>query len=429
MPLKEIFAMDPEVKKHLPPAEPVQGVRYVPSRYAVSFREGSAVFTANILTKQVLETSLPEAGPAGRGFDDLIRNRFLVPEGTDECSVYLELLQALRQESVSNRTHHPNYVILPTLGCNARCTYCFEEGRPVSSMTEETAGRVIRYIAKTHGGMPVRLTWFGGEPLLRPDLVDRISTGLRKEMILYHSEFITNASLVTPETVEKMKTLWNTRKVQVAMDGAQEDYIRRKRYVKENGQYHTVIRAVESMAAAGIRVVIRCNVDRDNLDSIPAFLNDLKKTILHRGNVSIYCNPLFDFSREDPENNLGLWRRVLDTDSLILRAGFSVLDHEVSPKQLRLWHCMADQGDVLIAPDGSLFSCDSMPENTRFGQLGDETEAQRECSIVPEAVRPECRDCPWLPECTPFSGCPIRNNPCREVRELQYLSVLRRWIR
>lgn len=429
MPVKEIFAMDPNVKNHLPPANPVPGVRYVPSRYTVSFTEGTREYTASTMTKQVLETALPSECFAGQGFDGLIRDRFLVPEGTDECSVYLDLLQALRKEYTSKHMHHPNYVILPTLGCNARCTYCFEEGRPVSSMTDETAGRVIRYITKTHGGMPVRLTWFGGEPLLRPDIIDRVSMGLRKEMIFYHSEFITNASLVTPEITEKMKSLWNTRKVQIAMDGAQEDYVRRKRYVTGSGQYHTVMRAVENIAAAGIRVVIRCNVDRDNLDSVPVFLNDLKQAVLHRGNVTVYCNPLFDFSREDPENNLGLWKRVLETDSLILRAGFSVLNHEVSPNELRLWRCMADQGDVLIAPDGSLFSCDSMPEHTRFGRLGDETEEQRECEICPVPVRQECRDCPFLPECTPFSDCPIRNKPCREVKQLQYLSALRRRLR
>jgi len=258
-------------------------------------------------------------------------------------------------------------------------------------MTGETAGRILDHIRQTHGGMPVRLTWFGGEPLLRPDIIDQISIGLRREMIFYHSECITNASLVTPQTVEKMRTLWPTRKVQIAMDGGREDYIRRKRYIREENQYQTVMQAAESIAAAGIRVVIRCNVDRDNLASVPDFLQDLRQAVRHRGNVSVYCNPLFDFARKDPQNNLELWQRILETDDLILRAGFSVLDHEVSPA----WHCMADQGDVLIAPDGTLFSCDSMPDNARLGDEnggGGRVSFARTLSDLRAANAPICRN-------------------------------------
>ena len=48
------------------------------------------------------------------------------------------------------------------------------------------------------------------------------------------------------------------------MDGAEPDYIARKRYYTARDQYHTVMEAVSRMSEAGIRVVIRCNVDEEN---------------------------------------------------------------------------------------------------------------------------------------------------------------------
>lgn len=51
--------------------------------------------------------------------------------------------------------------------------------KPVT-MTPETADQTIRYILDTHEGDRVSLVWFGGEPLLCPDLIDRICGGLRE---------------------------------------------------------------------------------------------------------------------------------------------------------------------------------------------------------------------------------------------------------
>ena len=147
--------------------------------------------------------------------------------------------------------------------------------------------------------------------------------------------------------------------------------------------------------------------------------------------VSLYFSPLYGISRSEAKYNLDLWKRILSAGELAKQAHFRVMINGISVKKLGLWHCMADQGDVLIDPDGALYCCDSMGEKTRFGTIFKEkTDLETRNSFCrSDLVQEKCRSCPFLPECTPFSNCPVRDEPCREVKELLYRSALKELLR
>ena len=166
---------------------------------------------------------------------------------------------------------------MPTLACNARCVYCYEAGMDPVTMSPETIQQTIQFIRYNHDGKPVHLRWFGGEPLLRPEIIDQICIGLKQAGIDYKSAMTSNASLITSEIVKKMTGLWKLRKIQVSMDGSEQEYIRRKQYPVYHDEYYTVVRNINLLVKAGIRVSIRCNVDEDHCDSLPAFGDDLKE--------------------------------------------------------------------------------------------------------------------------------------------------------
>ena len=56
-------------------------------------------------------------------------------------------------------------MLIPTLGCPSRCSYCWssEEGSPI--MTIETVKETIAWL-KNFRNDPVTITFHGGEPLL-----------------------------------------------------------------------------------------------------------------------------------------------------------------------------------------------------------------------------------------------------------------------
>jgi len=217
----EIKKPDAALAKFLPPASPRPGIKYIPSQYALPFTHGGKDYIFHNLTKQCVEGALPASARAGEGWDELIAAHFLVPENKDECAWYNQISALMR--AYSRKKGIRGYTILPTFGCNARCVYCYEEGMKQVTMTPEIEEQVIRYILGTHEGDKVKLSWFGGEPLLGVRTIDRVCEGMREAGLDYKSSMISNGSLITPEIVKKMASDWNLSHIQISMDGADGD--------------------------------------------------------------------------------------------------------------------------------------------------------------------------------------------------------------
>lgn len=430
-PVREIKKPDEALAKILLPASLPEGVFCVPSRFTLSFAHKGRNYVYNTLTRQCLEAELPERCRAGEGCDELIGNLFLVPEDKDECGFYNDLSSLLRKYArIRSGGGYQGFTIMPSLACNASCIYCYEEGMKPVTMTPETADRTIRFILETGSDKGVTLRWFGGEPLLRPDLIGRICEGLRDSGRSYHSVMVSNGSLITEEILSKMKGLWRLTRIQISMDGAESDYILRKRYGSYEDQYQRVLGAVRAVSEAGIQVLVRCNVDCENIDSFPLFLKDLKKSVPCREGVKLYLSPLYQVRAG--QEDLRIWEKVADAGPMIEAAGFSSFYSSPSGKKkpYRASRCMADGNGVVIGPDGSLYACEHCPPESRLGDIwrgvtGDEA-GKEFCRS--DRTRVKCRTCPFLPDCTSFASCPVEDSQCREVRTMLKTAWLRHLI-
>lgn len=423
--MKEYHRPDEAFGKLFPIQTPRSGFFYVPSQFSLPFSHRGKQYVFHTLTKQCLETALPEITKAGEGYDELIQARILVPQGIDEFAFWCSALTLLKLHDRKNRK--PAYTILPTLGCNARCVYCFQEGMQQIGMSDETVEDTLHFILNDCGGKKITLSWFGGEPLLREDVIDRITSGVKEAGVEYKSLMVTNGSLITPETVEKMKDLWHMERIQVSMDGEEQDYIARKRYFRYRDDYHSVINAVNRISEAGISVQIRSNVDELNIDGIPRLLADLAAGIRHKDNVSIYFTPLYQTMRG--EHGLEVCRRILSFEDMIRAAGFDLLFERFNRK-LPIYHCMADAEGIVIAPDGTLHCCEDLPDGSRIGTVKEGiTDRNARAGFIEMNKLPEkCRTCTFLPDCIPVPGCPNFGMICSEARMMFTLDALQRII-
>lgn len=418
----EIRKPDRMPKMLMSPVSPLPGIHYVPSLYALPFEHEQKHYVFHNLTKQCIEGVLPQKAAAGEGYDELISARFLVPEGQDECAYYNHICTLARV--LARKKGHGVYTILPTTGCNARCTYCFEKGMRQDTMTPETVEQVIRYILDTHAGPKVRLEWFGGEPLVSEGIIDRICGGLREAGLQFISYMISNGSLITPRTIQKMKDDWKLEHIQISMDGAEQDYIRRKRYRAYHDYYHQVMENVSRLSEAGIYVNLRCNVDEENWDRVPQFLEDLAEGVKDKKNVDMHFYPMFEVRHSD--GDVPLWKKIMDARSLIEQAGFDYRPVILDETDFRIYRCKVDSGSVFIWPDGSLYACSTIVPDGRYGDIwqGITNEAVREHYTQMHPTREKCRTCPYLPNCTPFNDCPITNTNCRQIYDLLMAELL-----
>ena len=423
--MRELHRPDDTFRKLFSEQAPRPGIFYVPSQFALPFSHRGKQYVFNTLTKQCVKAVLPERTAAGEGYDELIKARFLVPEGTDEYAFYRSVLTLRKLHDRKNLK--PAYTILPTLGCNARCVYCVEEGMKPIGMTSETVEDTLRFILNDCDKKKITLSWYGGEPLLRQDVIDRISGGVREAGVDYKGIMVTNGSLITPETIEKMTDLWRLERVQISMDGAERDYIARKRYLDYRDNYHRVIESVDRMSEKGISVQIRCNVDENNLDGVTRLFDDLSAGIGHKQNVSVYLAPLHQAMWG--KNGIAVCEKILALQDAIRDVGFTLLFERFN-HVMPTYHCMADAEGIVIGPDGGLYCCDDLLDSAWIGTVKDGiTEPDARTAFVGADRIPEkCKACTFLPDCIPVMGCPNFGMICTEARELFTLDALRRII-
>lgn len=432
--MRELFKPDRILSNILPEQKLKQGADYVLSQFVLPYETGGRVLLCNVLTHRIIE--LNEAAGEGYGMrftgsevgdsellTTLVKWYFLVPEGKDECAFYEGISRMMRAYTRPKGVN--SYVIMPTLGCNARCVYCYEEGMEQTSMTPETVEQTARFILETNSNKTIRINWFGGEPLAGEPAIDRICGILRGAGASYRSSMISNGSLITAETVRKMKDLWNVRDIQISMDGAEQDYCARKNYTFGGSCYRRVMNSVSAMSEAGIRVVIRCNVDADNWPGIPQFLDDLKGEVGHKDNVAVYFSPLNAIRAS--VDDVTMWSRIVAARPMVEAAGFKPADYLGFGSRFRISHCIADAGSAVVAPDGSLYLCEHCVPESRYGDVfrGVTDKAAMDAFARTDFTREKCRKCPFLPDCTSFSACPVEDFHCREVKEMLAKDMLK----
>lgn len=428
--IKEVWKPDEKLKSFLQDQDIRQNTNYKWSQYILPVEFEGKQFLFNLFTKQCIgyegnyckdEVFAAEALENDSTIRQLFQYYFLVPADRDECVFYEGIIRLMR--ALYMKREYNAYTILPTLACNARCVYCYEEGMKQVSMDEATQQKTIDFILKTcRKDAPINLSWFGGEPLLGEKAIDRICSALTDHGVDYYSTMITNGSLLNESIVDKMCGLWKLKNIQVSMDGAESDYKKRKNYPLYFDTYHKVLNNVNLLASRNIRTFIRCNTDPENIPGMGQFIHELSDHVENKKEVSVYFTPLFNVQGSIHSGEI--WKKCLEIQKHAITAGFRY-GSVTRLHSLKYNFCMAENpfSSAVISPEGFLYNCEHCVPGTETGTIFDGVQKEEYLNsfAFPETVRESCRNCAFLPECTAFSRCPIKLMDCYEVKKAQVL--------
>ena len=420
----------------------LQDALYRVSGFVYPFAEKGVYLLRNTLSGQVASLTEKEWDAFQRLTAEPKDSSFLEENGLTELACLCFIVESNHSEAeqyrqvsdilnimLSKKPGLKTYTILPTTCCNARCVYCYEESIRQVTMSKETADRLIDYICETRCEDEITLSWFGGEPLLAHKTISYVCQMLKDRDVPFRSKMVTNASLLTKEVAHTAKELWNLKKVQVSLDGMPSDYEERKRYRQpEKHNHETVIRSIHYLADEGININLRINFDRNNISGIKEYLAFLRKEFADNENVSAYLGILFQEKHTD--QYLELYRKVFELSRYMREIGLPQGSKDKKQAGFKINYCMADSMDssIVIDPQGKLYNCEHMPENRTWGSIFDgctDTELYENLK-QPADIDEKCRECTFLPYCTPFykNGCPGWFEHCRDYMEIKTFYAL-----
>lgn len=314
------------------------------------------------------------------------------------------------------------FVIAPGLGCNYSCKYCFEAGvLSHQKMTQEVANKTAEFI---DGQLFARqlikqcsISWFGGEPLLYIDVIDKISRRViaccEKRGIKFRASMITNGRFLCGDIIERLKSCRVSR-IQVTVDGTEQRYCDAKGATRND--FYAVIQNIV-LAAKDFRISVRINADHNDYEDAfmltKQLLNDAKldgRIRVYLAFVRQYTNSYEEDQKEQASFD-SVWSRYADSvwsryaewvDGSYSAKSFAM----PLPTSCRYANCgLICRGNACIGPSGELYRCehDIGKSQATIGNI--ETGiAETGWYLDFEQPLPEkCAKCQMLPVC--FGGC------------------------
>lgn len=159
--------------------------------------------------------------------------------------------------------------------CNLRCVHCYSQSRDIDYTDELTTQQGFALIDDlAQFGSPV-LLFSGGEPLMRPDILDLIAQAREKGM---RAVLSTNGTLITEEKAAELKR-YDLSYVGVSLDGLQET---NDKFRGRKGAFDMALQGIRNCKAAGIKVGLRFTMNKRNAQDIPGIFDLVKQENIPR---------------------------------------------------------------------------------------------------------------------------------------------------
>lgn len=194
-------------------------------------------------------------------YEALIHNSILVYDDKTE----LAKLKLLKQYNRMDPTKMV-LTIAPTLECNLRCSYCFEDAHPAIRMSDAVEDAIVEYVRSQETVQRLKVTWFGGEPSLYFERIESITSRLKQipHIKQYSADIITNGVELDREKIEKFDSLCIDC-ISITIDGLESVHNSRRGHGRMNS-FQKIMENLEILSEnERIIKTIRVNIDKSNL--------------------------------------------------------------------------------------------------------------------------------------------------------------------
>lgn len=368
---------------------------FAPSKYNIYLDNGYVFNTWSGSLVQLDETNLLK-----------LRNNELNSFSSDEKENLKDvgILTKISNEFDAVRLQNRNYiandkkfsiVIAPTTKCNASCSYCFEKGINAVEMDDNTINNVVNYIEKASKGRKVHITWFGGEPLMGAEQIDKICTILDNRKIQYYSSMISNGYFVDKYIASAKK--WKLGRIQITID----DLFGKYDLIKKMGgnSFEKVINNIHLLIDNDIKVSIRVNFDASDYQNSLKIIDYVKNEF--GDNVNLYFH---DIVGEDYKSANEIHPNpMIEISKKLMDAGYIKSLPDLKIKRT-MTPCGIEKANYInVFPDGSATKCEHFIGKESEYSLGNLNDSLFCPKAYQKILYEGCKHCICYPICG--GGC------------------------
>ena len=275
-----------------------------------------------------------------------------------------------------------------TNGCNLACKYCFANtnGKSAKAMTFDIAQKAIdNMLAQNNELEEYSIFYFGGEPLLKLELMKQISEYAYQEIVVKRNKKLTflintNATLINDKVLSLFKEY--SFKVTVSIDGPKEIHDENRIYRTGEGSYEKVAEKIQLLKQNGIVTQLRPTFS-PKLKNLTAVFDFFEKQELpygyafsHTTNYQSDLNNTF-FNKQQLKETFDEFKAVMDYFSKKFENKENVFCTEllrkiniIHYKAKRTHLCEAGRKSLAVDETGKYFACQTMIPH-RYSAIGD----------------------------------------------------------
>lgn len=302
--------------------------------------------------------------------------------------------------------------------CNLSCDYCFgDEGtyHMRGYMTKECAFKSIDFLLLNSKEEKLQVTFFGGEPLLRFDLIREVVEYCKNIEKSSNKKFgfsiTTNGTLITKEIEDYF--IKENIFVQISIDGNQQMHDNNRHYKSGAGSYNNLVKATKSLISRA-KVKGKATIALPNINMVDVFkhicslgFSQIPITLAHS---AIECNDYEQVNYETSRfvNYLFSLIKKGEIDKVKKATRTYKILQMIHYRKYKSTYCGAGFNMVTIDINGKIFPCHRLSADNPESSIGtvysnDLIENQTNIMNVSE----QCSNC-WIRGFC-GGGCPATN--------------------
>ncbi|MBE6082815.1 MAG: radical SAM protein [Tissierellaceae bacterium] len=388
-------------------------LQYKKSFYNIEILYKNSVYVYNpfkgiVKLNQYLFESLNNLNSAKDGhIQVLLKNGLIVDKNLDEFKKvnFINYIAKLNMNQLS-------LSISPTFACNFICSYCFVKKSNVI-MDKQVQNDILFFVENRlkAGTKSLKVTWFGGEPLLAFDILEYLSQNFinlcNKYNCRYDAFLITNGTLLNSEYAKILKKL-NIKGIQITLDGPERIH-NQKRPFENGNSFYVILSNLKKIE--DIKFNVRINLCKDNYKYIDELLEIISQDSIRKKINDICLSPVFktEYMKEEERKKCFEIEEYAEVELEILKKILSKkLPKKIDIKRVNVGNSKEVLWDMNIDPLGNVYK-----DEFYMGNKNDIAGNIREINLKTIVNNPhfikhimsnketehKCKECKILPVC------------------------------